>query len=136
MLEINIKTASEIKDRYYFAPIKEVFEVKAEETGYKNALNYLTEVMQRATSKVEELIKARVRDKIISRADQARKAIAGNGFQGVGFITTNFYEEITNPQQKGMLNFFDFVYITKPGKWEKPIREFSRIVDDLNAVYK
>lgn len=64
-------------------PIKEVFEVKAAETGYKNALNYLTEVMQTATSKVEKLIQAHVRDKIILGADQARKTIAGNGFQGL-----------------------------------------------------
>jgi len=54
----------------------------------------------------------------------------------VGFITTNFYNEITNPQQKGMLKFFDFVYITKHGKWEMPVCEFSKIVDDLNGIYK
>lgn len=247
MLEINIKTLSEIENRYYFTSIKEGLEAKAIETGEKNALNYLTEVMQSATSKVEKLIQARIRDKIISSADQARKTIAGNGFQGlvayslirlqeknilnpnlaitlkpkkhpliekyatikvgddmqkpdidlliyhhprpekypviiysiktslreragqtyrwkllmdivssndcktikekynltykamdnfkVGFITSNFYKEITNPQQKGMLKFFDFVYITKPGKWEKPVCEFSRILDDLNSVY-
>lgn len=248
MLEINIKTLTEIESRYYFTPIKDGLEEKATETGEKNALNYLTEVMQTATSKVEKLIQARIKKKIISNADQARKTIAGNGFQGlvaysliklqeknllnpdlaitlkpkkhlliekyatikvgddvqkpdidlliyhyqkpekypviiysiktslreragqtyrwkllmdivssndcktikekysltyramdnfkVGFITTNFYNEITNPQQKGMLKFFDFVYITKPGKWEKPICEFSRILDDLNAVYR
>lgn len=65
MLEINIKTLSEIEDRYYFTPIKEGLE-----------------------------------EKII------------DNFK-VGFITTNFYNEIINPQQKGMLKFFDFVYITK-----------------------
>lgn len=247
MLEINIKTLSEIESRYYFAPIKEALEAKAAAVGYENALNYLTEVMQAATSKVERLIQARIKSKIISSADQARKTIAGNGFQGlvaysliklqekkllnpdiaitlkpkkhpliekyaaikvgddiqkpdidlliyhyqkpekypviiysiktslreragqtyrwkllmdivssndcksikekysltykaidnfkVGFITTNFYNEITNPQQKGMLKFFDFVYITKPGKWEKPICEFSEILDDLNTIY-
>lgn len=248
MLEINIKTISEIENRYYFSPIKEGLETKTAVTGDKNALNYLTEVMQTATSKVERLIQARIKEGIISNAGQARKTIAGNGFQGlvaysliklqekkllnpdlaitlkpkkhpliekyaaikvgddvqkpdidlliyhyrepekypviiysiktslreragqtyrwkllmdivssndcktikekyrltykaidnfrVGFITTNFYSEITNPQQKGMLKFFDFVYITKPGKWEKPICEFSKILDDLNAVYR
>lgn len=247
MFEINIKTLSEIESRYYFTPIKDVLEQKTKKTGEIKALDYLTEVMQTATSKVEKLIQARIRDKIISNADQARKTIAGNGFQGlvaysliklqeknllnpnlaitlkpkkhpliekyatikvgddvqkpdidlliyhyrnpekypviiysiktslreragqtyrwkllmdivssndcktikekysltykamdnfkVGFITTNFYNEITNPQQKGMSKFFDFVYITKPGKWEKPVCEFSRILDDLNAVY-
>ena len=247
MLEINIKTLSEIEDRYYFTPIKEGLEEKIAEAGEKYALNYLTNVMQAATSKVERLIQARIRDGIISSADQARKTIAGNGFQGlvaysliklqekkilnqnlaitlkpkkhpliekyatikvgddvqkpdidlliyhytkpeqypviiysiktslreragqtyrwkllmdivssndcktikekygltykamdnfkVGFITTNFYNEIINPQQKGMLKFFDFVYITKVGKWEKPISEFSKILEDLNNVY-
>ena len=50
-------------------------------------------------------------------------------------ITTNFYNEIMNPQQKGMLKFFDFVYLTKRGTWEKPISEFSKILDDLNKIY-
>lgn len=247
MLEMNIKTLSEIQDRYYFTPIKEGLEEITAEVGEKYALNYLTKVMQTATSKVEKLIQARIRNGIISSADQARKTIAGNGFQGlvayslirlqekkllnpdlaitlkpkkhpliekyaaikvgddiqkpdidlliyhyqkpekypviiysiktslrervgqtyrwkllmdivssndcktikekysltykaidnfkVGFITTNFYNEITNPQQKGMLKFFDFVYITKPGKWEKPICEFSKILDSLNTIY-
>jgi len=245
---LNIKTIKELENRYYFSPMKEVLEEKAAEIGEKQALNYLTEVMQTATSKVERLIQARIKNGIISNADQARKTIAGNGFQGliaysliklqekkllnpdlaitlkpkkhpliekyaaikvgddiqkpdidlliyhypkpekypviiysiktslreragqtyrwkllmdivssndcktikdkysltykvmdnfkVGFITTNFYNEITNPQQKGMLKFFDFVYITKAGKWEKPISEFSKILDDLNAVYR
>lgn len=247
MLEINIKTVSEIQSRYYFMPIKEGLEQKSQKTGDIKALDYLTEVMQKATSKVETLIQDRIKNDIISNADQARKTIAGNGFQGlvaysliklqeknllnhnlaitlkpkkhpliekyatikvgddvqkpdidlliyhyqkpekypviiysiktslreragqtyrwkllmdivssndcktikekysltykamdnfkVGFITTNFYNEITNPQQKGMLKFFDFVYITKPGKWEKPVCEFSKILDDLNTVY-
>jgi len=247
MLEVNIKTLAEIESRYYFTPIKNGLEQKAQKTGEIKALDYLTEVMQKATSKVEAIIQDRIKNKIISNADQARKTIAGNGFQGlvayaliklqeknllnpnltitlkpkkhplleeyavikvgddvqkpdidlliyhylkpekhpviiysiktslreragqtyrwkllmdivssndcktikekysliykamdnfkVGFITTNFYNEITNPQQKGLLNFFDFVYITKPGKWEKPICKFSRILDDLKAVY-
>jgi type II restriction enzyme len=247
MLETNIKTISEIMSRYYFTPIKEGLEAKTKKIGEINALDYLTEIMQKATSKVEVLIQERIKTGIISSADQARKTIAGNGFQGlaaysliklqeknmlnpnlaitlkpkkhpliekyatikvgddvqkpdidlliyhyqkpekypviiysiktslreragqtyrwkllmdivssndcksikekyslvykamdnfkVGFITTNFYNEIINPQQKGMLKFFDFVYITKPGKWEKPVCEFSKILDDLNAVY-
>lgn len=40
----------------------------------------------------------------------------------VGLITTNFYEEITNPQQVGMLRFFDFVYIAKAGDWGDRVR--------------
>ncbi len=34
MLEINIKTLSEIESRYYFAPIKEGLEAKAAAEGY------------------------------------------------------------------------------------------------------
>lgn len=247
MLDLNRETLSEIENRYYFAPIKEGLEKKVKKNGEIKALDYLTEIMQKATSKVEVLIQDRIEKKIISNADQARKTIAGNCFQGlvaysliklqeknllnpnlaitlkpkknqliekyatikvgddvqkpdidlliyhyqkpekypviiysiktslreragqtyrwkllmdivssddcktikdkygltykamdnfkVGFITTNFYNEITNPQQKGMLKFFDFVYITKPGQWEAPISKFSKILDDLNAVY-
>lgn len=247
MLEINIKTIAEIEKRYYFTPIKKELEEKTKKTGEINALDYLTEIMQKATSKVEMLIQGRINDGIISNADQARKTIAGNGFQGlvaysliklqeknilnpnlaitlkpkkhpliekyatikvgddvqkpdidlliyhhqkpekypviiysiktslreragqtyrwkllmdivssddcktikdkygltykamdnfkIGFITTNFYDEISKPQQKGMLKFFDFVYITKTGQREKPVTEFSKILDDLNAVY-
>jgi len=40
----------------------------------------------------------------------------------VGLITTNFYEEITNPQQVGRLRFFDLVYITKAGEWGERVR--------------
>ncbi|MER3524905.1 MAG: hypothetical protein C4326_12865 [Ignavibacteria bacterium] len=53
----------------------------------------------------------------------------------VGPITTNFYQEITNPQQVGMLRFFDFVYITKAGDWGERVRNFSEIVQDLNQIY-
>ena len=53
----------------------------------------------------------------------------------VGLMTTNFYEEITNPQQVGMLRFFDFVYITKVGEWGGRVRNFSRIIQDLNQMY-
>jgi len=248
MLNINIKIISEIESRYYFTPIKEGLEEKAKVIGDIKAMDYLTEIMQNATAKVEILIQDRIKNGIISNADQARKTIAGNGFQGlvaysliklqeknllnpnlaitlkpkkhpliekyavikvgdnvqkpdidlliyhylkpekypviiysiktslreragqtyrwkllmdivssndcktikekysltykamdnfkVGFITTNFYNEITNPQQKGMLKFFDFVYITKPGVWEKPIYKFSKILDDLKSVYR
>ena len=54
----------------------------------------------------------------------------------VGLITTNFYEEITNPQQTGMLKFFDYVYITKPGEWGERVKNFSTIIEDLNKIYE
>jgi type II restriction enzyme len=54
----------------------------------------------------------------------------------LGFITTNFYNEITQPQQIGMLNFFDYVYLTKAGTFKSPINEFAQIVSDLKMLYK
>jgi type II restriction enzyme len=53
----------------------------------------------------------------------------------VGFITTNFYDEITQPQQIGMLNFFDFVYLTKAGQFKSPISQFANIISDLKVLY-
>ena len=54
----------------------------------------------------------------------------------VGLITTNFYTEITSPQQQGMLRFFDFVYITKVGDWGDRVSNFSNIIRDLNEIYE
>ncbi len=53
----------------------------------------------------------------------------------MAMITTNFYDEIMNPQQKGLLRFFDYVYLTKPGDFAAPVMRFSRIVRDLEAIY-
>lgn len=98
MLETNIKAISEIESRYYFAPIKDGLEQKTKKIGEIKALNYLTEIMQKATSKVEKLIQTRIRDKIISNADQARKTIAGNGFQGLVAYS------LIKLQEKNLLN--------------------------------
>ena len=50
-------------------------------------------------------------------------------------ITTNFYDEITNPQQRGLLRFFDYIYLTKPGDFQMPVTLFSNIVRDLVEIY-
>lgn len=248
MLEENRKLFEDIEQRYYFLPIKKRFENKVRKVGAEKALSYLTEVMQNSTANVEQIIQEQVRSGKISDAAQARKAIAGNAFQGlvayaliylqsndlinrnlvitlkpkkhklienyaairiggdvqkpdvdlmiyhsaklehspvlifslktswreragqtykwkllmdiaasqdclqikqkyglgfdvqkdfkIGFITANFYDEITQPQQIGMLKFFDFVYLTKTGKFRPPVKEFSEIVSDLNSLYK
>lgn len=52
-----------------------------------------------------------------------------------GFITTNFYDEIMQPQQKGMLEFFDYSYIAKNIKVQPPIKKLSSIIDDLNNIF-
>ena len=53
----------------------------------------------------------------------------------MAMVTTNFYDEITNPQQRGLLRFFDYVYLTKPGNFEQPVARFSGIADDLVEIY-
>ncbi|WP_448517913.1 BsaWI family type II restriction enzyme [Rhodoflexus sp.] len=248
MLETNQKVFKDVEGRYYFDPIKKNFEKKVKEVGAEKAISYLTEIMQSSTAEVEKIIQKRIKSGEINDASQTRKAVAGNGFQGlvayaliflqseglinkdlvitlkpkkhkliedyatiqvgddvqkpdvdlmiyhnkklekapvlifsiktslreragqtykwkllmdiatskdcmqikqkyglsfevkadfrVGFITTNFYDEITQPQQIGMLNFFDFVYLTKSGKFKSPINEFSKIVSDLKTLYK
>jgi type II restriction enzyme len=237
----------ELDARYYFDPLKQKFEKKAQDVGLTEAMNYLTDIMQGSIPEVGKLIQGRIDDGLISDFDQASKTVAGNAFQGlvayglvrhqqagilsqeieitlkpkrhrivneyatikvgndvqkpdidlliyskshtlqkpviiysmktslrervgqtykwkllmdiataddcqsirakyelsydaqvnfkVGLITTNFYEEITNPQQVGMLRFFDFVYITKVGDWGNRVRNFSNIIQDLNQIY-
>ncbi|MBE8159054.1 MAG: hypothetical protein HAW59_06710 [Betaproteobacteria bacterium] len=53
----------------------------------------------------------------------------------MNLITTNFYDEITAPQQRGLLRFFDGVYLTKPGSFAAPVLNFSRIAEDLTEIY-
>ncbi len=248
MLEENRKLFEDIERRYYFLPIKEHFENKVSKVGAEKVLSYLTEVMQHSTAAVKQIIQTQIRSRKISDAAQARKAIAGNAFQGLvayaliylqnngsinrdlvitlkpkrhklienyatirigddvqkpdvdlmiyhsaklehspvlifslktslreragqtykwkllmdiaasqdclqikqkyglsfdvqkdfkmGLITANFYDEIMQPQQIGMLKFFDFVYLTKTGKFNPPVKEFSEIVADLKSLYK
>ncbi|NPA13001.1 MAG: hypothetical protein GXO45_03325 [Aquificae bacterium] len=52
-----------------------------------------------------------------------------------GFITANFYEEITKPQQRGMLQFFDYSYIAKDIEIQPPIKKLSSIIEDLNTIF-
>lgn len=53
----------------------------------------------------------------------------------VGFITPNFYEEINNPQQRGMYGFFDFVYLASDRPVQSPVTNLSRIISDLKSLY-
>lgn len=52
-----------------------------------------------------------------------------------GFITTNFYDEINQPQQRGMLKFFDYSYISKPIQPQPHIKPLSQIIQDLNTIF-
>ena len=55
----------------------------------------------------------------------------------VCFITSDFYDEINNPQQKGMFSFFDHAYISNGvDKLDnKKIKNLSSITSDLNSIY-
>lgn len=54
----------------------------------------------------------------------------------VGFITADFYDEINNPQQQGILQFFDFCYVANKEKiTSKYVKRLSEIVGDLKGIY-
>ena len=240
----NMQVLSGLRERYYFSVLEDIFNWYCQQYGVAAVGNYLTEIMQKAEPAINDLIEERKKNGIICSTDQARKSIAGNGFQSLvfltlvtmqskqlisariifslkpkshpiinqfavikvsdevlkpdmdlmayteecqrvaiyslktsmreragqthrwkllmdiataqdaesirrkykisytggrqfsmNFITTNFYDEITSPQQRGMLGFFDRVYLTKPGEFEAPVLNFSHIAQDLSAVY-
>lgn len=51
------------------------------------------------------------------------------------FITADFYNEIMQPQQKGILEFFDFSYVAKDIQVSPPIKNLSKIIEDLNNLF-
>ena len=53
----------------------------------------------------------------------------------VGFITADFYNEISSPQLRGMLSFFDFSYVSKPVIEIETIRKLSKIIEDLKEIF-
>ncbi|MDO6993166.1 BsaWI family type II restriction enzyme [Brachyspira innocens] len=53
----------------------------------------------------------------------------------VGFVTVNFYNEINNPQQRGMFKFFDKAFIAKQLDNYSFISPLSSIVDFLNKDF-
>jgi type II restriction enzyme len=83
MLEGNKKTALGIESRYYFRPMKESLEERITELGEIEALDSLTQVMEDAKPEVEAILNQRRDDGHIVDIDQARKTVAGNGFQGL-----------------------------------------------------
>lgn len=267
-MKINKKTKEKIeKKTYYFSAIKSEFEKSVKKHGsVKEAMNYFSEIMNNAQDAVEEILDKRQRDNLIDDKDQARKSVAGNGFQKLityalivaqennelnknivitsaskshpiissyaeikvgedsqkpdvdlliyyindheiltkkqvsanedidtlnrglltkpismysiktslreragqsyrwkllldiaenskklreiydmeynsqttfyyNFITADFYNEVKNPQQKGMIRFFDHAYVTKKSA-ASPIKTMSNIIKDLNKIYK
>ena len=241
----NRREFNDIRGRYYFPPMLRLYESAMAEHGLPDAADHLSRIMDDARGEVEELLRRRKAAGVIRDADQARKTVAGHGFQrlafcalaslqadgqipphvvftlrtqkhprlggsvirvgpevikpdvdllihsdrddgapvcvyslktslreragqthrwkilldivtsknclsikekydlqyagGAGFrlvlLTTNFYEEIANPQQRGLLQFFDQVYLTKPGDFQPPVARFSQAAGDLRRMY-
>ncbi len=52
----------------------------------------------------------------------------GNKMPIICFATVNFYEEINNPQQRGMFKFFDKAFIAKPNINEDFIAPLSTLI--------
>jgi hypothetical protein len=79
----NNRTLLDIESRYYFQPVKQLYEQSCEEYGASGALDRLSEIMRGAMPEVEKTIQARVTKGEIKDADQARKSVAGNAFQAL-----------------------------------------------------
>lgn len=53
------------------------------------------------------------------------------------FVTINFYDEINNPQQRGMLKFFDKTFLAKNFQDDFPefISPLSDLIEFVDAVF-
>lgn len=51
------------------------------------------------------------------------------------FITTDFYNELTNPQIAAMFNFFDNSYVAKTSTSSTKIKSLETVIDDINAYF-
>lgn len=48
------------------------------------------------------------------------------------FVTTDFYDELNNPQISGMFNFFDNTYVAKTKSPNTSIKTLDMVIDDIN----
>lgn len=51
------------------------------------------------------------------------------------FATTDFYDELGNPQISAMFNFFDYSYIAKTTSPSDSVSILEMVVDDINQVF-
>ncbi len=51
------------------------------------------------------------------------------------FVTADFYNEISNPQNIAMFNFFDYAYVAKAAAPAGGVSVLSNVVDDINALF-
>lgn len=109
----------ELDARYYFNPLKQKFEKKAQEVGLTEAMNYLTDIMQGSIPDVGKLIQARIDEGAISDFDQASKTVAGNAFQGLVAYA------LVRHQQAGILS--QDIEITPKPKRHRIVNEYATI---------
>ena len=115
----NAQTITDIEGRYYFAPVKRQYEQRAQQYGYAAALDHLSEIMRDAAPEVEKTIQERVTRGDIKDAAQARKSVAGNGFQALAG-----YALIKLQQQNGLPRR---LVITLKPRQHPSIEGFARI---------
>ncbi|MCG2693412.1 BsaWI family type II restriction enzyme [Candidatus Parcubacteria bacterium] len=55
----------------------------------------------------------------------------------VAIIIADLYNEINQPQQRGMFSFFDLAYVAdyKKGKILETVKPLSKIIQELNKIY-
>lgn len=51
------------------------------------------------------------------------------------FVTTDFYNELGNPQISAMFNFFDYSYVAKTTSPSDSVSILETVVDDINQVF-
>ena len=51
------------------------------------------------------------------------------------FVTSDFYDEIGQPQIAAMFNFFDQSYVAKPDVEDGSIRSFENVINHINSLY-
>lgn len=51
------------------------------------------------------------------------------------FVTTDFYDELSNPQTSAMFNFFDYSYVAKTTSPSSCVQVPENVVDDINHVF-
>lgn len=51
------------------------------------------------------------------------------------FVTSDFYDEIGQPQIAAMFNFFDRSYVAKPNYEDGSIKSFENVIDYINSIY-
>ena len=51
------------------------------------------------------------------------------------FVTSDFYNEVAQPQIAAMFNFFDKSYLAQSTSSVKSIQTFDKVIDDINKYF-